>query len=1014
MFCENCGKQLIRGYSFCIECGSPVPPEVLEEGGLPGRSGETSEDLSEKAENSEKTAGAPEENSGDVQASMPGIEPIGSNKDEGTLVFCPNCGMRMQHNLDFCEKCGMKISDKPSQHSVPLINNNPMNLDGSFNAFGGGIGDFSNNDLNQLNSFMGGGMPSAFDNAEETENLFGSNSYSANDMAILNQQISNFSASSSEMPAISKSSGTVRQQEPKDGETRKVENFSMSDVSDEDIPISDGAVPVIEGCSMDEDHSADVSLDPYSFLGNSMEEPGAPSVTAVNDDEVKPVEEPAAALTSVFVEQPEVEPVAVEPVAVAVDEVEPVEEIAEVPAEEPVAVEPVAVAVDEVAPVEEISQEAAEEPVAVEPVAVAVDEVEPVEEIAEVPVEEPVAVEPVAVAVDEPAQEAPTSFFAEQPEVEPVSVAVDEVKPVEEPAAEAPTSVFVEQPEVEPVEEISQAAAETPAEEIEKEVEPMSEESTKEPVTEENPAEQEIDDFIPEEMGFIAETAPIPEETEDNKPAAAAVATAARQPVVDMDFRRPNRPQDNAPEQNPDEETPKGNLVYCRTCGQDMYDTEKFCKNCGATYKGAYVPPKSAPSKNGSKPSVMVFGKIPLAKFNAILGGIVGVAAAVLFLVQPWRHTTSNPPIGGESQSSSSSVITPPESSSSTSSENSGVVSSSSSSSAETSSSVSSSSTESSSSSSSSSASSSSSKSSSSTKTSSSSKSSSSSSTNPAVTTDVKLKALEQDREKIMYAAELIAGEVGKMDAFSQHVVYAMNTSTESNEQAIQTFYTTKFATNMLSNLSSGKSSVERAISSASPANREFSSLYSSLKTLKSKYDLYYNYITSPKGGYSSFTKNCQSYAAMVTSTMSSLNLSKFTTNYTAAYKNSAYAAMISDAVSAIKNCTTQLSLLQSQLSGLDSFERKAFNTLSADVSAYASALSYASRAKAYSTMLNGLSSDYSSALKYVDNAYNALNNFLKTCSSLPKTSASSFSSNISLTISTAKSYANSAARVIS
>ena len=988
MFCENCGKQLIRGYSFCIECGSPVPPEVLEEGGLPGRSGETSEDLSEKAENSEKTAGAPEENSGDVQASMPGIEPIGSNKDEGTLVFCPNCGMRMQHNLDFCEKCGMKISDKPSQHSVPLINNNPMNLDGSFNAFGGGIGDFSNNDLNQLNSFMGGNMPSAFDNAEETENLFGSNSYSANDMAILNQQISNFSASSSEMPAISKSSGTVRQQEPKDGETRKVENFSMSDVSDEDIPISDGAVPVIEGCSMDEDHSADVSLDPYSFLGNSMEEPGAPSVTAVNVDEVKPVEEPAAeAPTSVFVEQPEVEPVAVEPVAVAVDEVEPVEEIAEVPVEEPVAVEPVAMAVDEV---------------------------EPVEDIAEAPVEEPVAVEPVAVAVDEPAQEAPTSFFGEQPEVEPVSVAVDEVKPVEEPAAEAPTSVFVEQPEVGPVEEISQAAAETPAEEIEKEVEPMSEESTKEPVTEENPAEQEIDDFIPEEMGFIAETAPIPEETEDNKPAAAAVATAARQPVVDMDFRRPNRPQDNAPDQNPDEETPKGNLVYCRTCGQDMYDTEKFCKNCGATYKGAYVPPKSAPSKGESKTAVMVFGKIPLAKFNAILGGIVGVAAAVLFLVQPWRHTTSNPPIGGESQSSSSSVITPPESSSSTSSENSGVVSSSSSSSAETSSSVSSSSTESSSSSSSSSASSSSSKSSSSTKTSSSSKSSSSSSTNPAVTTDVKLKALEQDREKIMYAAELIAGEVGKMDAFSQHVVYAMNTSTESNEQAIQTFYTTKFATNMLSNLSSGKSSVERAISSASPANSEFSSLYSSLKTLKSKYDLYYNYITSPKGGYSSFTKNCQSYAAMVTSTMSSLNLSKFTTNYTAAYKNSAYAAMISDAVSAIKNCTTQLSLLQSQLSGLDSFERKAFNTLSADVSAYASALSYASRAKAYSTMLNGVSSDYSSALKYVDNAYNALNNFLKTCSSLPKTSASSCSSNISLTISTAKSYANSAARVIS
>ena len=209
MFCENCGKQLIRGYSFCIECGSPVPPEVLEEGGMPGRNGESA-DTPVKSENPEKTdENTVEEHGGDVQASMPGIEPLGSNKDEGTLVFCPNCGMRMQHNLDFCEKCGMKISDKPSQHSVPLINNNPMNLDGSFNGFGGGgIGDIFENGGNQFDNFIGGGMPSAFDNAEETESLFGSNSYSANDMAILTQQISNFGASSSEMPAISK----VRQQ----------------------------------------------------------------------------------------------------------------------------------------------------------------------------------------------------------------------------------------------------------------------------------------------------------------------------------------------------------------------------------------------------------------------------------------------------------------------------------------------------------------------------------------------------------------------------------------------------------------------------------------------------------------------------------------------------------------------------------------------------------------------------------------------------------------------------------
>lgn len=265
-----------------------------------------------------------------------------------------------------------------------------------------------------------------------------------------------------------------------------------------------------------------------------------------------------------------------------------------------------------------------------------------------------------------------------------------------------------------------------------------------------------------------------------------------------------------------------------------------------------------------------------------------------------------------------------------------------------------------------------------------------------------------------MDAAELIMGEVGKMEALSQHVVSAMNTSTESNEQAIKTFYATKFATNMIKNLSTGKSAVERAISSASPKNSEFSSLYTALKSLKSNYDLYYNYISSPNGGYSSFTKNCQSYMAMINSGINSLNLSKFTTSYTTAYKNSAYTDMVSNAVSAVKNCTTQLSLLQNQLTGLDSFERKAFNTLSADVSAYASAVSYSMRAKAYTMMLKDVSSSYSGATRYVETAYDTINTFLKTCTNLPKTSFSTFNTNITKTINNAKSFANSAARLLS
>ena len=924
MFCENCGKKLIRGYSFCVECGTPVPPEVLEEGGLPGRSDEKPENAPENASADVNSEENKQEERGDVQTSMPGIQPIGGN-DEGTLVFCPNCGMRMQHNTDTCEKCGMRLGDKPTS-SVPLINNNPMDLDGGFGGFGGGIEGFSDSDINRINSFMGGGMPSAYGNENAADNLFGTNSYSASDIEALNRQMSNFSASSSEMPAISKASGAVRQKEPEQGEARKVENFSMSDGAEESVPISDTAVPVIEGCSMDENPEADISLDPYSFLGNSMDD----SAEERPVDNVNLFEEPAAEVSEA-VEEPA--PEAAE---------EPVPEAFEEPAPE---------AAEESAPeaAEESAPEAAEEPA--------------------------------PEAVEEPAPEA-----AEEPAPE---------------AAEEPAPEAAEEPVPEAVEEPAPEAAEEPAPEA---AEEASEALNVEPAFEETPATEPVDDFIPEEMGFIAESAPVISEEP------AAVVTE-RLPVDDFDFRRPQKPQ-SAPAENSEEEKPKGNLVYCRNCGQDMYDTEKFCKNCGATYKGAYVPPKTAPSKNGSKASPMVFGKIPLPKFAGICAAVVGVAAAALFLIQPWRIKSNNGGIVDDKTQSSSSTSSsnPVESSSSTSSDNEVVIPSTSTSSpsstedSSTSSDVISSSSESVSSSSSSSS-----------KTSSSSKSSSS---KPVVTpgvTDAKLKSLEQDRKKIMYAAELIGGEVGKMEMLSQNVLYAMNNSTKSNEEAIIAFYETKFATNMISNLKSGKSSVEYAVKTASPANSEFSSLYASLKTLKTRYDSYYNFITSPKGGYSSFTKNCQSYYTMVTSAMGNLTLNKFTGSYSAANKNSAYADMVSSAVAAVRNCTTQLSLLQGQLSGLGtSFERKAFSTVSSDVSAYASAASYAMRAKSYMIMLKGVSSDYTPAANHIDSAYAILNQFIKSCSSLPKTTLNNFNADIRSAIYNANSYANRAAYALS
>ena len=945
-----------------MECGTPVPPEVLEEGGLPGRSGEQSEEKPENAaENAEAAVNSEEskaEESGDVQESMPGIQPIGGN-DEGTLVFCPSCGMRMQHNTEVCEKCGMKIGNKPA-NSVPLINNNPMDLDGGFGGFGG----FSDSDINQLNSFMGGGMSSAYGNENAADNLFGTNSYSASDIEALNRQMSNFSASSSEMPAISKAKGGVRQKEPEQGEARKVEDFSMSDGSDESVPIADTSVPIIEGCSMDENPDADVSLDPYKFLGNSMDDLS----------EERPVD-----TVNLFGE--------------------PAEEAAEA-----LGAEPVPEAVEEEAPeaVEEEAPEAAEEEV---PEAVEEEVPEAVEE--EVP---EAAEEEVPEAAEEEAPEAAEEEVPEAAEEEVPEAAEEEApEAAEEEAAEAVEEEAPEAVEEEAAEAVEEAAPEAVEEEAAEAVEEEAPEAAEEAAPE-AVEEEDADDFIPEEMGFIAESAPvISEEAEEPAvseaaPAAAAVA-AERREVEDFDFRRPQKPQNTAPESSSDEETPKGNLVYCRTCGQDMYDTEKFCKNCGATYKGAYVPPKFAPSNSGAKETPMIFGKIPVPKF---IGGIVGIAAAaafMLFILQPWNKKPADIVGGDTSSNTSTSTSTSSESTSMTTDEV--VVPPTSTDTGSTSTDVDSTSTESSSTS----------DESTSTSSSVSSSTKTSTSSRPVVTppsTDAKLKSLEQDRKKIMGAAETIAGEVGKMEMLSQNVIFAMNNSTKSNEEAINDFYESKFATSVISILKVGKVSVDRTVSLASPTNSEFSALYSSLKTLKSRYDDYYNFIISPKGGYSAFTKNSKSYYSRVTSAISGLSLDKFTSSYTAAYKNSAYKAVVSAAITDVRNSADKFATLQTQLSGLGTtFERKAFTTLTSNLTTYAEAASFAMKAKAYAIMLKGVSSDYSAAASHLDSAYDNLAKLVETCSKLPKTSSDSYLSSSRIAISNARSYANRAANVI-
>ena len=241
MYCENCGKKLIRGYQFCMECGTPVPPEADDE----DQGQEQDAQQSETQQESE----------------MPGIQPLGS--DEGTLVYCPTCGMRMQKSTDHCEKCGMRLAgNSPTNSGVPLVNSDPL---------GGDFSGISDNDIAQINSFVNN---SGFSGGIEYNNDFNNGDIGYNDPGIgggfgggnlsseieaLNQQFANLNSTASDMPAIS---APVRQPDPEpapapavpepESFSRRVDDFSMEAGMPETQFLSESGLPVINGGEMSE------------------------------------------------------------------------------------------------------------------------------------------------------------------------------------------------------------------------------------------------------------------------------------------------------------------------------------------------------------------------------------------------------------------------------------------------------------------------------------------------------------------------------------------------------------------------------------------------------------------------------------------------------------------------------------------------------------------------------------------------------------------------------------------
>ncbi|MGN0688543.1 MAG: zinc-ribbon domain-containing protein, partial [Oscillospiraceae bacterium] len=243
MFCENCGKSLIRGYQFCLECGTPVPQETPEE---------------EPAQTAEP-----------VSDGMPGVEPI-SNSENGKLVFCQNCGMRMQQTTAFCEQCGMPLqnnntngsySNLPNNNGVPLWNTEQIDY---------GYENISDGDLQQINNFMsGGGIADPTDySAPEQNDDFGGMAEIGGGLNVgggldtLNSQYANLCKSDNEnvMPSIGNDTAMIND------EVRKVENFAMDTSYVDNSYVDSGALPVIEGASMDFDPNEPEPEDPNAFV----------------------------------------------------------------------------------------------------------------------------------------------------------------------------------------------------------------------------------------------------------------------------------------------------------------------------------------------------------------------------------------------------------------------------------------------------------------------------------------------------------------------------------------------------------------------------------------------------------------------------------------------------------------------------------------------------------------------------------------------------------------------------
>ena len=891
MYCENCGKKLIRGYQFCMECGTPVPPEVEEE------------EENEDAQANEQSAS--EQPSGE----MPGIQPIGN--EEGTLVFCPTCGMRMQKSTDHCEKCGMKLNANGSS-GVPLVNTDPL---------GGEFGGISDSDLARIDNFVnnsGLGGDISYDVSGGSDDMGGLGGGLGgigglgggdlnSEIEALNQQFANLNATSSDMPAISAPAPEPEPQpepvpqEPDLGTlSRRVEDFSMEAGMPETQFLSESGLPVINGGEMAEPDEPMQLEQNYDDINIDIT---APAPTAVAEPEAPAYTEPEA-------------PAYAEPEAPAYTE-----------PEAPAYTEPEAPAYTE-----------SEAPAYTEP-------------------EAPAYAEPEAPAYTEP--EAPAY-------TEP-----------EAPAYTEPEAPVYAEPEA--------------------------------------PAYTE-----PEAPAYAEPEAPA--YTEPEAPA-----------YTEPEFTQPRRPEPEpapAAESSENDGADLGKLVYCRNCGQDMYEKEAVCKNCGSPNKWNIKPLKknvSGSVAKSQKQPTKLFGIFPIPTVIGAAVVVVGVIALIVatstankseeLVSQPATSTTAstvpdtpveadenaeanvpdvpsvsdvsdvssvpeevNPIVTNESQpepvaTEEAAKPATAEVSGAESSRPSDTSSSPAATPAVTTRPNTSVTTR-----------------------------PNSVATSPAVTTTPKPAVTarepavvstkpsatvtneDKQREKILDAFEAVSAEVGKLHLYSQATSYAIDAG----------FTKTKFTSGMTSVLSGGKSNVSSLVKNAKPSSSELSSAYSSLQKLYDLYTDYYTYVTGTSDSGSKYTSTADSKLSSFNSAAKSgLSFKSLQTgNQTSSDKSRQYADMLSNAASAASNAASQFNTVKNSVADLKSskYESDVMGVIYNDkTSAIMKAAGYAQVVSNYDEMMSGAPAEYSSAKSsltkaasdldgmlgvFIDAAYNDLSGF--------------------------------------